>query len=149
MLRPGFWRKLAEQAMQDREFVTAADLYNRALDRSDKHDPELYYRHGYALFCAGNFETASRSFGLSRLFPNPDGLPMERYDTSSPKGRDARYVELWETLPLREDVILYESSHGKQIGCHPLAIFEHIVDDPAFASMTHVWVVEDESVSIP
>jgi CDP-glycerol glycerophosphotransferase len=149
LLQPEHWTKRADQAMQDREFMAAADLYGRALDRSDSHDMELYYRRGYALFCAGCFKKAAGSFRLSRLFPNPDGMPMERYDASSPKGRDARYVELWETLPLREDVILYEASHGKQIGCHPLAIFEHIVDDPAFAHMTHVWAVEDEFVSIP
>lgn len=144
-----YWSDEGDRFLAAGRSADAAEMYERAVDRSDKFAPELYYKRGKALMQAGLMREAAESFRLTKIYPNPDGLPMASYYGSTPKARNAKYVQFRESLPVRENVILYEVSHGKQIGCNPLAIFEHIVDNPRFSDYLHVWVIENDDVQIP
>lgn len=51
-----------------------------------------------------------------------------------------------ENIPLEPDQILYESFHGKSFNCSPAAICLHLLDDPAYAHLIHIWAINDPSV---
>ncbi len=54
-----------------------------------------------------------------------------------------QYTALVDTAELRPKTILYESFHGSTMSCSPLAIFLHLVKDPAFADYQHIWALND------
>ena len=47
---------------------------------------------------------------------------------------------------LRPNDVLYESFHGKSFNCSPAAICLGLLDDPAYAHLTHIWAVNDPGV---
>ncbi len=49
----------------------------------------------------------------------------------------------WRRSPIRSNVVLYESFGGNGVLCNPEAIFRHLIADPEFARLTHVWVLDD------
>ncbi|MDR2997949.1 MAG: CDP-glycerol glycerophosphotransferase family protein [Microbacterium sp.] len=44
---------------------------------------------------------------------------------------------------VRPDLVLYESFAGNGMLCNPEAIFRHLLADPEFAGLRHVWVLSD------
>lgn len=54
----------------------------------------------------------------------------------------AIYQHYYETLPLRDKTILYESFHGRLMSCNPYAIFKFLLRDERFKDWTHIWVIE-------
>ena len=53
-----------------------------------------------------------------------------------------RYAH-WRTLPVQQDVVLYESFSGNGMLDNPEAIFRHLLDQPDLAHLRHVWVLND------
>ncbi|MEI2717887.1 MAG: glycosyltransferase [Candidatus Nanopelagicales bacterium] len=49
----------------------------------------------------------------------------------------------WRRTPVRTNTVLYESFGGNGMLCNPEAIFRELIADPAFAHLTHVWVLDD------
>jgi CDP-glycerol glycerophosphotransferase (TagB/SpsB family) len=47
-------------------------------------------------------------------------------------------------MPIRSHTVLYEAYSGRDITCHPEAIFHHLRRNPDFAHLKHVWVLSDE-----
>lgn len=54
----------------------------------------------------------------------------------------ALYTHYYESLPLRDKTILYESFHGRLMSCNPYAIFKFLLHDERFSDFTHIWVIE-------
>jgi CDP-glycerol glycerophosphotransferase len=48
-------------------------------------------------------------------------------------------------LPVRPDVVLYESYYGKGALCHPEALFRYLVAAPDLAHLRHVWVLDSQA----
>ena len=57
-------------------------------------------------------------------------------------GQQARTRALQRFAPIREQV-LYESFFGSSPTDSPRAIFDHLIDHPDYASLRHVWVLND------
>lgn len=53
----------------------------------------------------------------------------------------ARYAR-WREQPLVEDAVLYESFFGNGMLDHPEAIFRHLLADPGYAHLRHIWVLD-------
>lgn len=53
-----------------------------------------------------------------------------------------RYAYYYKHCKLRSDVVLYESFYGRGMLCNPYAIFLELLDDPRYAHLQHVWVLE-------
>lgn len=123
----------------------ASEAYEAAAGRSEKHQARLYFSLGSTLYELGRFEEACSAFLETRLLKRPHGVNTAAYLKNPVQRQSMIYVEYMETLPIREDVILYESSQGSSIGCNPLNIFRRLLLDERFADMTHVWVVNDRS----
>lgn len=45
--------------------------------------------------------------------------------------------------PVKPRQVLYESFAGNGVLCNPEAIFRHLLDDPDFADLHHVWAISD------
>lgn len=123
----------------------AATAYQAAIDRSNEVLADWYYKLGYALTLAKDFKAAAASFRMTRVFDDAHGVDTTAYRKD--RGlRDVMYYTSWrESVPLRENVILYESFHGDSVSCNPLAIFEELSRRAEFDGYLHVWVANDKT----
>ena len=136
---------LAQQFESAREWMSAAFHYQAALDRSDTHRPPWFFRLGLALTEAGRFQDACQAFAQIRILQRPYGVPETEFDQSPDQKLTTSYVEFSECLPIRQNVILYESFNGNSISCNPLAIFNNVIADPDFSDFLHIWVLNDRN----
>lgn len=131
------------------DWPAAAQLYRQAVQRSNDHRPGWYNRLGHALAKAGEPESACNAFRQSRIFARPYGVSEQGYLKSAAMKTVVEYVEYYESLPIAENTILYESNLGTAIDCNPLAMYENIVDDPKYSECVHVWTVASGDVQLP
>lgn len=54
-----------------------------------------------------------------------------------------------DDIPLQPNDVLYESFHGKSFNCSPAAICTALLDDSAYAHLTHIWAINDPAVLPP
>jgi len=137
--------ELGRQYERALEWDKAASSYCAAIDRSDTHRPTWFFRLGLALTEAGRFQDACQAFAQLRILQRPYGVPETAFNQNPDQKLTTSYVEFSECLPIRENVVLYESFNGNAITCNPLAIFKRIVDDPDFADYLHIWVLNDKA----
>lgn len=72
--------------------------------------------------------------------------PVVKVRRTARKVRRALPAELlaaWRRSPVRRNVVMYESFGGNGMLCNPEAIFRHLLADPSFDHLTHVWVLDD------
>ncbi|MFE7152735.1 CDP-glycerol glycerophosphotransferase family protein, partial [Heyndrickxia sporothermodurans] len=68
---------------------------------------------------------------------------LKKYRTNATFKRTVDYTSYYETLEIRENTILYESFHGKNMSCNPYALFKQLINDERFSDYNHVWVLND------
>ncbi|WP_321795816.1 CDP-glycerol glycerophosphotransferase family protein [Caballeronia sp. J97] len=130
------------------EWEAAARACQDALLRCSSYKPDWYYRLGRALMRAGSYEKACAAFAETVAFRLPHGVDAKKYKTVDVT-RALAYAEYYETLPVEENVIVYESFHGANMSCNPYAMFRQIVDDPRYRSWLHVWALNDRRLIPP
>lgn len=145
MTRPEYHALLGELHERNSQWKQAAKAYAAAIDRSNDHPADLYYRLGYALYQSKDLGNACEAFRCTRILQRPHGVSEDNFNRNPELRATTSYVEYRECLPVRENVVLYESFHGKSMSCNPLAIFEKLVSDPEYGSYLHVWVLNDPS----
>lgn len=100
---------------------------------------EAYWR-------SGNPEQAIEVLLSSRLMRESMGVDEARY-LPRKRGRASRLFAQFSTdCAVDESTVLFESYHGAQISCHPLAIFRGMRDDARFEAATFVWVTTKKTV---
>src|SRR5699024_3224754 len=52
-------------------------------------------------------------------------------------------------LPVQRNTVLYESNSGRGAVCSPEAIFRALLASPEHAHLTHLWVLDEESMADP
>lgn len=119
-----------------------------AADRSQNFDASIYFRLGIAYSRLHDSEAAVRSFRMTRIEVPPRGIDGARYKKDASLQRNFEYTEMLENLPLRDNVIFYESFLGNQVTCNPYALFRSIIQDTTYANFIHVWSVTS-STHIP
>jgi len=55
--------------------------------------------------------------------------------------RQVEYKKAFKKYKVKDNVILYESFHGKGMTDNPFAIFKYLLNNPDFKNMKHVWVL--------
>jgi|GEM_PF-145804 len=143
MTQPDAHYKLGESLERRSDWESAAAVYRAALERSSDRKSPWFYRLGYALYMLGRYEEACIAFRQTRVLQRPHGVSEELMKGSDEVRISTSYVEYAETLPVRENVILYESFNGNSLSCNPLAIFRSLLDHPVYGSYLHVWVLND------
>ncbi len=71
------------------------------------------------------------------------GRTREAFAKSESRRRSARYALALETCQVRSDVVLYESNWGRGVVDNPYAIFKHLLAEPRYAHLKHIWAVEN------
>lgn len=57
--------------------------------------------------------------------------------------RQVEYKKAFKKYNVKDNVILYESFHGKGMTDNPFAIFKYLLNNPNFENMKHVWVLNN------
>ena len=135
--------ELAEELQQRGQWRQAAQTYDQAIARSGNHMQTWYYLQGYCLARAGAFEEACDAFERTRIIKKAYGFDYSKYEKNAGLKNAIEYNELVETLPIDDNVVLYESYHGASISCNPFAIYTALASDPAYSHLTHVWAIND------
>lgn len=131
---------LARAALESGRPDLAVEACRAAADRSNPHVPAIYHTLGNALARSGRLAEACEAFRGMRIRWSAVGFDTKPYETSGTQKAVANYAEYRQCLPIREKVILYESDLGETVGGQPLAIFEHLLAQPAFQGALHVWI---------
>lgn len=133
---------LLELAVPNEDHLAILRNWSPLLVLGERTERIRFARKAFEL---NDYELAASLLHGAERYPEKDGTnPVSLLNTPG-RRRDADYVTAMEELPLAKNVILWESNHGASIGCHPLALFRHIIKDPEFSDFIHVWAVNDES----
>jgi CDP-glycerol glycerophosphotransferase len=125
------------------DWTNLAEAHRTLADSTDEFDKSVYFDLGFAEFKAGRLREAVDAFLEMRPIRDSHGVNADGYMKDAGLFEVMRYTEYSEHLPIRHDVILYESSHGSSVHCNPLAIFLEVAARPEFALLKHVWVCND------
>jgi CDP-glycerol glycerophosphotransferase len=68
---------------------------------------------------------------------------FKKYESNVTFRREVDYTTYYETLEIRNNTILYESFHGKNMSDSPYAIFRKLLKDERFSEYHHVWALND------
>lgn len=137
--------QLGEALERAGRFEDAVMAYRAALDRSSEFRPLWFYRLGYVLYRTGRLKEACEALRQARQLQRPHGQSEDVLKTNEALCTTTCYVEYAEVLPVREEVILYESFNGNSLTCNPLALFRELLKHPRYGSYLHVWVLNDIS----
>jgi CDP-glycerol glycerophosphotransferase len=144
-LEPDCLFRLGRYREQQQRWRAAAEAYKMALARSLSHEPSWHWRLGYVLTRLGEMKDACESFRHSRILKRPFGVNISKYEEDAGTRDLMEYAEYYETYPIQQRTILYESFMGAAVACNPYAIFRYLVDNPEFSDWQHVWVLNNPS----
>jgi len=91
----------------------------------------------------------SIKFGLNNSNKNNDemisisNVTKKKYKNNKAFKRDVDYARLYEENEIIENLIMYESFHGKGMSDSPYAIFKELINDDNYKDYKHIWVLND------
>ncbi len=139
------WWELGEARAGSESWTDAFEAYRQCAARTDVHGRRVYHRMGWCLLMMGRHEEACARFRDTRILQRPQGVSEAEFRKDEDVRRNATYTEFYETLPLCQRTVLYESFHGKVMSCNPYAMFLHLLGNADFKDWTHVWVIDDKT----
>ena len=105
---------------------------------------DLVGRLAVGLAAALDRQSGSRPGSAASTTPAPAAKARNRPVVSAaPRFRVEEYLAKCRTLPIEDNVVLYESFDGNGMLDSPLSIFCELLQDPDFAELKHVWVIAD------
>ncbi|EAK9939700.1 glycosyltransferase [Campylobacter lari] len=117
--------------------------YIELIKRDNTHKSYWYFRLSKCLNSLGKYEKSAKILNESQVIQNkPYGLSEDILKDKNLR-RKVFYTECYENLKIIDNVILYESFHGKTMSCNPYAIFLYLLKQDNFKDYTHVWVVNN------
>lgn len=109
-------------------FDMASYFYNEAVLRSNNYNDYWYFRYAYVLGKLGNFEESNFIYEHSRRRKLLHGVSPSGVIKDKEEEFLTYYTEYYETLPIKENFVLFESFFGNNISCNPYAILKHMVE---------------------
>ncbi|WP_257937914.1 CDP-glycerol glycerophosphotransferase family protein [Campylobacter lari] len=135
--------RLALVLERQKKLEEAVEFYKEALRRSNTHKSYWYFCLCKCLNSLGRYKESVKFLNESQIIQNkPYGLSEDILKDKNLKRR-VFYTECYENLKIIDNVILYESFHGKTMSCNPYAIFLYLLKQDEFKDYTHVWVVNN------
>ncbi|TRO13758.1 glycosyltransferase [Ectopseudomonas mendocina] len=116
----------------------AADAFAEAVARRHDYSPEDYYHLGRIHVALGEWQEACVALKEIRQIKGPFDLPVNAEEDIIKQ----TYSEYLDTLPVRSDVVLYESFHGASVSCNPYAIFNYLLEHKNYSDLVHVWALK-------
>ena len=124
-----------------KKYKKAADWYNSAIARQQKHTPECYRRLGFVLEKLGHTNKALTAYQEANLFRRPANVDKKLFEKHI-NNSTTRYAISYEYYQIDDRMIFYESMAGSRLMDNPLALFQKIFKDEAFKDYTHVWSIK-------
>lgn len=124
--------KCGEAFEKAENFDKAAEYYNEAILRSSDYKEYWYYRYAYVLASAGLNQEASLIFTESRKNTLPYGIDPKTVIKNNTQSFLAAYVQYYETLPIKQNFIFFESFLGNSFSCNPFALLKAMLQDEDF-----------------
>lgn len=137
--------ELAQSAEEREQWQLAADSYREALWHTSTTQRMWQARAGQALSKIGEPQLACQYFENMLLFNEIAVAGIGNALKGVGRHRGALFIHSSEQLPLDDKLVVFESSHGKNIHCHPLAIFLQMRNDPRFEGFRYAWVYNDHT----
>ncbi|EAJ1254080.1 glycosyltransferase [Campylobacter lari] len=135
--------RLALVLERQKKLEEAVEFYKEALRRNNAHKSYWYFRLCKCLNSLGRYEESAKNLNEFQIIQNkPYGLSEDILKDKNLKRR-VFYTECYENLKIIDNMILYESFHGKTMSCNPYAIFLYLLKQDEFKDYTHVWVVNN------
>lgn len=143
--RANYHRQRGAIAAAGGDWETAASAYASALWHSSSTERQWQAKAGQAFAHLGRFESACEYYAGMLLFTEISVAGLGNAMKRVGRRRGALSIHAREVEPLDENLVLFESSHGKNVHCHPLAIFRQMRKDPRFDNFRFAWVYNDYS----
>ena len=140
------WYALGNLLEYEQHWLQAAEAYKQALARQNDHKPQWFYRLGYALNQAKQYQEACEAFRHTRILQKAYGVLESKFNNSPDFRRSATYTEYYEDLKIKPRTVMYESFHGASMSCNPYALFLYLIESEEYKNWTHIWVVNDLSI---
>jgi len=67
--------------------------------------------------------------------------PVLRYKNDPVFRRIVRYTRYYKKKNIMDNVVFYESYHGKSMTDNPFAIFDYLISNPKYSRLVHVWAL--------
>lgn len=94
-----------------------------------------------ALVRLGRYEDACRTVVEWRANPEASPLKLESPRPDGIEARNISYEQFRRNLAVRQDVLMFESSLGLAVDCHPLSLSRYILKEFP-GQFIHAWVVD-------
>ncbi|EBH4312384.1 tetratricopeptide repeat protein, partial [Campylobacter jejuni] len=108
------------------KYEEASIYYENTIKRSNTHRPFLYFRLCKCLNALEEYKKLSEILSQSQIIQNqPYGLSEDILKDKNLRRR-VFYTECYKNLKIIDNMILYESFHGKSMSCNPYAIFLYL-----------------------
>lgn len=141
--RPYTHYRLALVLEKEGKIDEAYSCYTELIKRDNTHKSYWYFRLCKCLNSLGKYEESAKFLNESQVIQNkPYGLSESVLKDKNLR-RKIFYTECYENLKIIDNVILYESFHGRAMSCNPYAIFLYLLKQDEFKAYTHVWVVNN------
>lgn len=109
-------------------YQQAARFYQMAVERSHDYHDYWYFRLGYILEKMGDLENSAKYFAESRRRTLPHAIAPKDAIKNKEEEYLSYYTEYYETLPLQDNLIMFESFFGSNISCNPYAILSYMLE---------------------
>lgn len=143
--RANYHRQHGAIAAASGDWETAASAYASALWHSSSTERQWQAKAGHAFAELGLFESACEYYVGMLLFTEISVAGLGSALKGLGRRRGALAIHAREIEPLDEKLVVFESSHGKNVHCHPLAIFRQMRKDPRFENFRFAWVYNEYS----
>ncbi|WP_347040038.1 CDP-glycerol glycerophosphotransferase family protein [Glutamicibacter halophytocola] len=127
------------------DWAGAAAAYSSAIWHASSTERQWQARAGQAYAKLGDFERACEYFAGMLLFTEISMAGIGNALKGVGRRRGALAIHAREVEPLDENLVLFESSHGKNVHCHPFAIYQEMRQDSRFAQFRYAWVFNEQS----
>jgi len=124
----------------------AAEQFAQALWHTSSTERGWQARAGRAFSMLGEYEKACGYFENMLMFTDISVAGTGDALKGVGRRRGALAIQARDRQAMDEQLVLFESSHGNNVHCHPYAIYKAMRRDPRFAGFRYAWVFNDQTV---
>ena len=70
--------------------------------------------------------------------------PFKTYTNNKKFKRTVKFARNFKKNRIDQNIIFYESYHGKAMNDNPFAIFKHLINNEEYKNFTHIWALNDQ-----
>lgn len=141
------YQRAYELELAGNENLSTRFLENATM-RNNVYSSDYYYSLGYNLFKKGDYFNAANAFLETRILTKAYGVELADFDKNDKLKKINSYLEYYNRLTIRDNIVMLESFHGASVSCNPFAIYQHMISRPEFKSFIFVWAIK-EGVKTP